>query len=359
MVSEICYARVGLVGNPSDGFNGKTISFLIKNFHASVKIEESEKVEIVKHDILDSDVFDTFDHLISKYSVQGYYGGLRLLQATCKAFGELCNASNLTSHKTKGFRMSYDTNIPRMVGLSGSSAIIVACFRCLMKYYTLTLDDLHIAFEQFPQLMLDIEVKELGIAAGLQDRVVQTYGGLVYMDFSLPPPVMTISIRNQYSVYKDGTFAAGKYHPVDPSFLPNLYLTYNTSSGGESGKVHSTVKERWLNNDPILIEGMRTLGSYAAQARESLLHKDYTLLANLINMNFDLRRQLYGDDVVGEKNIIIAELARSKGFASKFSGSGGAILCMLPSGKWMEETEEESFKDELKKHSFELIRLSV
>jgi galactokinase/mevalonate kinase-like predicted kinase len=32
---------------------------------------------------------------------------------------------------------------------------------------------------------LDIEKNELGIAAGLQDRVVQTYGGLVFMDFSL------------------------------------------------------------------------------------------------------------------------------------------------------------------------------
>lgn len=27
-------------------------------------------------------------------------------------------------------------------------------------------------------------MEELGIAAGLQDRVIQTYGGLVYMDFS-------------------------------------------------------------------------------------------------------------------------------------------------------------------------------
>ena len=29
-----------------------------------------------------------------------------------------------------------------------------------------------------------LETEELGIAAGLQDRVVQTYEGLVYMDFA-------------------------------------------------------------------------------------------------------------------------------------------------------------------------------
>ena len=35
-----------------------------------------------------------------------------------------------------------------------------------------------------PSLVLSIEQQELGINAGLQDRVIQAYGGLlVYMDF--------------------------------------------------------------------------------------------------------------------------------------------------------------------------------
>ena len=32
--------------------------------------------------------------------------------------------------------------------------------------------------------MLSVEQDELGINAGLQDRVIQTYEGAVYMDFS-------------------------------------------------------------------------------------------------------------------------------------------------------------------------------
>ena len=35
-----------------------------------------------------------------------------------------------------------------------------------------------------PDFILDVEVGELNINAGLQDRVVQVYQGLVYMDFS-------------------------------------------------------------------------------------------------------------------------------------------------------------------------------
>lgn len=37
---------------------------------------------------------------------------------------------------------------------------------------------------EFPSIILSVETDELGIAAGLQDRVIQCYGGLVFMDFS-------------------------------------------------------------------------------------------------------------------------------------------------------------------------------
>jgi glucuronokinase len=39
-----CYARVGLIGNPSDGFYGKTISFTINNFWAEVTVTESSRL---------------------------------------------------------------------------------------------------------------------------------------------------------------------------------------------------------------------------------------------------------------------------------------------------------------------------
>ncbi len=41
-ITESCLARVGLMGNPSDGFHGKTISFLIDNFQAKVSLTEQE-----------------------------------------------------------------------------------------------------------------------------------------------------------------------------------------------------------------------------------------------------------------------------------------------------------------------------
>ena len=109
-------------------------------------------------------------------------------------------------HNSRGFVMTYSTNIPRMViqkkksirklisnycclcvlqvGLSGSSAIIVAAFNALLNFFGLAIHDLNIAREEYPEVILSIERDELGISAGLQDRVIQCFGGLVHMDFS-------------------------------------------------------------------------------------------------------------------------------------------------------------------------------
>lgn len=62
-------------------------------------------------------------------------------------------------------------------GLSGSSAIVSAALSCLLDFYEVR----HlIKVEVRPNLVLNAE-KELGIVAGLQDRVAQVYGGVVYM----------------------------------------------------------------------------------------------------------------------------------------------------------------------------------
>ena len=34
------FARAGLIGNPSDGYFGKTISFIVRNFPARIELTE-------------------------------------------------------------------------------------------------------------------------------------------------------------------------------------------------------------------------------------------------------------------------------------------------------------------------------
>jgi glucuronokinase len=69
-----------------------------------------------------------------------------LIQATCKVFAQLCHINAIEVRKG-GFNLEFSTNIPRMVGLSGSSAIIIATFRALLKYYDLKLSDFNLELE--------------------------------------------------------------------------------------------------------------------------------------------------------------------------------------------------------------------
>lgn len=102
-------------------------------------------------------------------------------------------------------------------------------------------------------------------------------------------------------------------------------------TGGDSGGVHSTVKERWANRDPQLVSGMQELGSYADRAVEAITNGRYDVLSELMESNFKKRRELYGDAVVGATNIAAVEMATRLGFSAKFTGSGGAILCLSKS----------------------------
>lgn len=180
-ISSRVFSRIGLLGNPSDGFLGKTISVSCANFWAEVQLKPAGTISFVPHAQHDLLEYSSLRHFTQQIHQQGYYGGIRLLMAMCKRFTEHCQEHNI-SLSPKGFTLQYGTNIPRQAGLSGSSAIACAALNCLMQYYSIA-DRIPMA--ERPQLILSAEA-ELGITAGLQDRVIQVYGGMMFMDFSNP-----------------------------------------------------------------------------------------------------------------------------------------------------------------------------
>uniref|UniRef100_A0A0A9F174 GHMP kinase C-terminal domain-containing protein n=1 Tax=Arundo donax TaxID=35708 RepID=A0A0A9F174_ARUDO len=78
---------------------------------------------------------------------------------------------------------------------------------------------------------------------------------------------------------------------------------------------------------------MKEVAQLALNGHKALLQKDYAELAKLMNRNFDLRRQMFGDDVLGSVNIKMVEVAQSMGASSKFTGSGGAVVVLCPDGE--------------------------
>ena len=312
------YSRIGFMGNPSDIFFGKTISFCITNFCAEVTLWESPTLQIIPNKISDPTEFSSLSDLHDIVTRDGYYGGIRLIYATCKKFREHCEKNKIKLPR-KNFTVMYDSNIPRQVGLGGSSAISTALIKSLMKFYGLTDED--IPKPILPNLLLSVEREELGIPAGLQDRVVQSYGGTVYMDFS------------ENLMLEQGH---GNYEFLDPNLMPNLFLAF-IADPGDSGKIHSDVQFRYEQGDTEVIEAMRTFAGYAEQAKEALMKRDFDAVAKLMDMNFDLRRKIYGDRVIGEKNLEMVAIARKLGSPAKFSGSGGAIIGMYENWNDLQE----------------------
>lgn len=301
-------ARVGLMGNPSDGFGGKTIAALLGDFYARVALWETPKLEIIPHPYLDPFSFDSIDHLAEVASDDGYYGGVRLLYATCKTFHSYCEQSGIHLNGDN-FTLEYDSNIPRQVGLAGSSAIITGGLNCLMAFYGLT--DREVPQELQPQIVLSVETDELEIQAGLQDRVIQVYGGLMYMDF-----------ERAHMEAK----GHGRYERLETSKLPPLYTAYVPRSTECSGKLHNNMRYRYENGDAEVVASMKEFARYTDLARTAIDEGDHEALGDLMNRNFDLRRKLYGDDDLGRHNLEMIEIARNCGLPAKFPGSGGAIV---------------------------------
>ncbi|MEK6261189.1 MAG: GHMP kinase, partial [Planctomycetota bacterium] len=201
LIRRRAHARAGLVGNPSDGYNGRTISFIIRNLWAEVVLYEWDEIEIL-WSMEDQSRFRSVHDLVTDVRLHGYYGGVRLVKATIKRFVEYCDKQGLTLHD-RNFSIRYSSNIPRNVGLAGSSAIIVATLRALMDFY-----EVSIPLEVQPSLALSVETGELGITGGLQDRVIQCYEGLVSMDFS------------KETMFEQHGYKCGVYERLDPSLLP-------------------------------------------------------------------------------------------------------------------------------------------
>jgi glucuronokinase len=310
IVTKRAYARAGFVGNPSDGYHGKTIAFTIGDYWAEVVLYESPELEL-RPSPQDHAIFGSMDELLEDVRHTGYYGGIRLLKAATKSFAEYCQGIGAQLPE-RNFTVRYNTNIPRQVGLGGSSAIITAVMRALMEFFEVSIPD-HI----LPNVVLGAETQELGLTAGLQDRVVQAYGGLVYMDF------------DKGHMDRHGH---GRYERLSPQILPPVYLAYRTELAKESSMAHIKVRELYELGDRKVITTMDKIAALADEARKLMEGRDYEGLAAVIDRNFDLRAEIFE---IRPADMEMVRTARATGASCSFCGSGGAVVGTFRNGQML------------------------
>jgi glucuronokinase len=301
-------ARAGLLGNPSDLYGGKVISCLIEDFAARIELWESPLLTFRLHPQYDRTEFADLADLVNSVTRHGYYGMQRVLFATCRRFVGYCEERGVKLRQAN-FTIAYETNIPRQSGLGGSSGAIIAALRALVRFHRVPAEVLPPA--ELAKLALSVETKELGIAAGLQDRVVQSYDGLTYMDFAA---------------------GDGRYERMDSSLLPEFGLAWVSErqmGTQESGQVHTPVRFRWEQGDPVVRRAIRGIARCAEGGREALLRGDIAKLGRLMDRNFELRREMFGDAGPERHNVRLVEIAREAGCAAKLPGSGGAAIILL------------------------------
>lgn len=303
IIKKQAFPRAALIGNPSDGYYGKTIAFVFDNYAASVELYESPELELVPG-IRDHGTFDNVHDLVKQLDLYGYYGGMRLLKASIKKFVEYCRKRDIKLHD-RNFTLRYNTTIPNRLGLAGSSAIITACIRALEEFYGVT-----IAKPELANLILAVEVEELDIAAGLQDRVAQAYNVPVFMDFNRDHME-----KYGYGIYKELTI---------PDDL-NLFVAFRTDLAEGSEILHSRLRDDYNNGVPAVLDAIKEWAQLTDVVYESLQNHNYSEIERCLRRNFELRCEVCASTVT-VKNRRMVELANSLGAAAKLTGSGGAII---------------------------------
>lgn len=300
-LSSEAFARAALAGNPSDGYHGKTLSLIVKNFRARAVLEISDRLTV--SDPHGRGVFyKSIEDLMAACAAGEYTEPVRLAQAAIKKYCDWFSQER-GGLPSANFSLSFESNIPQQVGLAGSSAIVTAIMRCLGRFF-----DALPAKDALPGLILAAETEELGISAGLQDRVAQVYEGLTFMDF-----------RAEYF----NAHGHGIYEGLDAGALSNIYAAYQLDKGESSEVIHNDIRRRFDTGESAVVEAMRDAALCAERARESILRKDLAGLSREIDRNFDIRTRIYNLD---PNHIRMVETARRLGASANFAGSGGAIV---------------------------------
>ena len=295
VIEHISRPRVGLLGNPSDLFRGRVLGFSFDDFGARARLIPAGKCSLLTQGTPELFFADCED--LDPSSIEG---GQALMAAALCQLQQHFQAQ--VDCAARPFQLAMTSDIPRQVGLAGSSAIVVACLRVLAKHFEIEVPDFLCS-----EIALAAETVQLGQVAGPQDRVLQSYEGALYMDFSEPR--------------RDD-----RYQRVSVGELQDLIVVYDPQPGKASGALHADVHALWRANDPVTRAGIAVFSDLAAEGLDHLRFGRVAKFADCMDANFQARQALWN---VAEADCAIAAIAQEAGAGAKLCGSGGALV-LLP-----------------------------
>jgi glucuronokinase len=300
MIVANCPARAALAGNPSDGYGGFVVAVPVLSARATVSISPAARFEIVPSPTSD-DTFDDLSALVAHVDRFGTDDARRLVLATVRALVRRTGAT------IDPVRIDVSTTIPRSVGLAGSSAIVIATLRGLIALNAEAdwAAKLGSDPEELAHLALSVERDELGIGAGLQDRLVQSLGAPVAMNFAQATPTVRV------------------LGPVPGRLL----VAYRLESAEPGGALHNRLRSDFDQDVGATRSTMAAVAAQGELAASAIDIGDVGALGSAMDRTLELRAQLLPLD---QAMCNAAAAVRDHGGYANWTGSGGAIVALLP-----------------------------
>lgn len=282
-------ARIHLAGNPSDGYGGAVLSTVVPQLSARVRATVSHSLTVSGPERSWRSVADLREDT-QRY---GHDGGDRLVTAALVTLDRLLP----TTVRRPALHVEWSTTIPRSVGLGGSSALVIATMRAALDCWGLGIPPHELA-----EAALVAETEELGIAAGLADRVAQVWGTAVLTDCRT---------------------AAANITTVPVAGEPRVLLAWSADAAAPSGRYHGHLRARVAAGEPGLTEAMVELAALADRAARALAEGDRASFAAAVDASLRTRCAL---GPVPDDAMAPVEDLRSAGASVNFAGSGGALV---------------------------------
>jgi len=144
----------------------------------------------------------------------------------------------------------------------------------------------------------------------------------------------------------------GRYERLDPALLPPAFIAYTHQPRKYSGQMHNPIRFAYENGDANVIKAMWEFARYASEAKGVLQEGDHIVFGKFMGMNWQLRRALYGDELLGKDNLAMIEIASKHNCPAKLPGSGGAVV-----GLYEREDQFSSLWDAYNKAGYSCIKV--
>jgi len=196
------------------------------------------------------------------------------------------------------------TNVPEKSGLGGSSSLVVALMKALMK----SKGEKNILPEKIAWLAYKIERENLAIKGGYQDQWAAAFGGGVnYLEFKknkvfLEPLWLSESLMKKLE--------------------DSLMLFFIESRKTDEGEVHKKLEKKVNKEKKESLSIMLERRNNVLKTREALLKGDIQKFAELLDKEHKSKEKLYADLLTSKAKEIYNKAHELGALAGKISGAG-------------------------------------